>query len=146
MSGLSWRHCRAALASSFRVSPDLDRTVLNSPPGLYHSLQQVKQQAARIAARGVWQHHWLKQFATVQSDTEAFASFTIFLTQVDRRWTLIVDRLARDGIVIDEERMRFLSMRQSDVERKSKKIDDALRKVFLGRRTATAVWPWLREG
>lgn len=144
-SALPWHHFRAAFASSFRISPDLDRAVLNNPPGLYSSLQQAKQQAAEIAARGVWQHHWLKQFATVQSDREAFASFTIFLTQADRRWTLIVDRLQRDGFVISDERMRFLRMRQADIERKSKKLDDGLRKVFLGRRTVTTVWPWLHE-
>ena len=145
-SPLPWQQHRAVLVSSFRISPSLDQSILHSSPGLLDSRQHVERLATNIASRGVWQRHWLIQFATAESNVKAFSDFVLFLTQVDRRWSLNLQRIVDDGVEINEQRLQFLRSRRSDVDRKAKKVDGDLAKVFLGRPASNTVWPWSFQG
>lgn len=137
-----WRRDRARFAAAFRVMPELNRTVLNRPPGLRTHVEDIEDRAARIAARAIWQRHWLMHYFTALSSDDAFAALTLFIEVADSRWNLIVRDLQREGITIPEDRLRYLQMRRSDIDKATKKFEDGLREEFLGVRVQRDLWPW----
>lgn len=142
-SGRPWRRDRARSGSAFRISAELNRAVLNRSPGLRTHGERVEDRAASIAARAVWQRHWLTRYFTATSSDDAFGALTLFIEVADSRWSLVVRDLRREGIAMPEDRVRYLRIRRSDIDRATKKFEDGLRDVFLGERVQRDLWPWL---
>lgn len=141
-SRLPWRRDRARMAAAFRVAPELDETILHRLPRLHTHTEGVEERAAMIAARAVWQRHWLTRYFTEETSEAAYASFILFLEVADKRWRLIDHEIASRGIPIKDDRSRYLRMRLRDIESATKKFDDSLRNLFLGQKIQRDLWPW----
>jgi len=141
-SSRAWKRYRGILASSFRISPSLDKESLHREPGLYGPTDRIKQKAAINSARGKWQAHWLREYCVAESLEDAFSAFILFLDVVDSRWPLILKRLGSEEVTMDEERSCYFNIRISDVNKAVEKQNDILKKEFLEDRICEKLWPW----
>ena len=138
-----WQRERARFASALCLDPEFDRNALNREPDINTTREYIEYVTEKIAAQAVWQRHWLQTYCTADSPDDAFAAFTLFLEVADARWPLLLQKLSEDGVVMPDERNRYLHMRRRDIDSKVKKFNDDLKKNFLGNRTCPMLWPWL---
>ena len=73
-SDRSWQRERARFASALRLNPEFDENVLNREPGINSTREYIENVTEKIAARAVWQRHWLQTYYTADSPDDAFAA------------------------------------------------------------------------
>lgn len=88
-----------------------------------------------------WARHWFRQFATAESEVEAWAGFRLFLRVVDSRfwwWN--------DDDVLDATRRTFLEDNEDVVERAIRDNEKGLKDSYAGQKVLERECaPWMRD-
>ena len=116
-----------------------------SVPELPSDVKEWEEQQMKFALRNWrsdhWARTWFGRFLTEPSNDRALASFRLFLSCADSRFSLWCDEIL-DGL--SEARKRFVLTSRDEIERSIEKNEHDLVQSYLGKRVAEdQVWPWM---
>jgi hypothetical protein len=144
-SPLPWRRKRATVLEGFTCYNELPITEAWPDGEIRTSSEELRRKSARHRYREACARHWWRAYLASKNQTEAYATWVLFLRSADRRaWVWISDDAERVTGAEAFCRLKMLQFRlnRSKLWRAMEKHEEGLDKHFLNRKIVGGVGPW----